>query len=337
MSVAVIGGRGFYGRRVLELLGEQGIPATIASRTRGAGRVQVDLERPETLAALDDFETVINCSDSLGASPLALIERRLDKGGRLIEGTANLATIEAVLGRWPASASERCRGTVLLGMGIAPGLSNLLAAHLCRGVTPQRLVCAMRVSGFTAGGGGMARLMAQALVGDAVYFEDGQRRTGSPASVTARIPFADGDKIGLRVTLPESAMLVRSLSVRTISTYLVPEPQLMRIPIVGLARVMRPRFTEWMTKVMWLQRSVLLRGVVGSMRLGVLHRDRAAWLRASDGMRTSAAAIVASLDALDGAPRGVVLPDQCLTLPDMLGRIRALGCEVESSEGTIAD
>jgi hypothetical protein len=329
MKVAVIGGRGFFGSSVTTAFERSGAQAKTADR-RGADGVTVDVSRPETFEALAAFDVVVNCSDSVRAPSRDILSWHLRRGGLFIEASADLRAIEAALTMRQTIPASDSRGTVLLGMGIAPGLSNLLAAEASRSSKPERLVIGLRVSSFSAGGGGMAQLMAEALAQNAVYFDRGDRKEEPAASFTADLPFADGSRTGLRISLPESAMLARSMGVPSISTFLVPEPAFVRHLVRGAARFSGPAAKWALARLFTVQRSMLFRHVMTSMEICVLADARARWLHATDGIAAGAAAIVAAAQVLAGRPPppGIVLPDECLTLDEVVARVRRAGCDV---------
>src|SRR5689334_10212446 len=117
--VLVIGGRGFLGGRVVAgLRAQPGLEVVAGSR---GGGVAVDLGVPESFAAMDGFDTVVDCSDSLAAPPDAALAWCVARGKTFLETTAEPRTIERLLRAGPGGP-----GLAVVGVGLFPGVSNLL-------------------------------------------------------------------------------------------------------------------------------------------------------------------------------------------------------------------
>jgi NAD(P)-dependent dehydrogenase (short-subunit alcohol dehydrogenase family) len=127
------------GRRVL-VIGAQGVLGALLVRgfehagwkvTRGGRRpdersdfLHVDLDEPETVStAIGHADVVLNPvpDDELVAERMVL-----DQGGLLI----NVSAMPAAAGRRLRQESTTTRGTVVMNAGIAPGVTNLIAADL---------------------------------------------------------------------------------------------------------------------------------------------------------------------------------------------------------------
>jgi hypothetical protein len=119
----VLGGYGAVGRLVVERLRAQGATAHAAGRDpRRADRV-VDLRAPATLdAALEGVDVVVNAA---GMEDPGLVARVTDRGIAFVDITATTAYVDAVEALRPAAP-------VVLSVGLAPGLTNLLAAAVHR-------------------------------------------------------------------------------------------------------------------------------------------------------------------------------------------------------------
>ena len=65
--VLVVGGFGFYGTKVAAALRENGFEVALGTRNPGGREdaVKVDLGQPETFAVFNQFDAVVNCSDSI--------------------------------------------------------------------------------------------------------------------------------------------------------------------------------------------------------------------------------------------------------------------------------
>lgn len=128
-SVLVLGSQGVLGSLVADAFDHAGWATTRASRRSeaGPGIRHVDLTRPETLEdVLDDIKPDVTVSSVPDASLTA--ERIVLRRGGLI---LNLATLPiSDIRRLAGVPSGDQNGTVVVYAGIAPGLSNLVAASL---------------------------------------------------------------------------------------------------------------------------------------------------------------------------------------------------------------
>lgn len=134
-SVLIVGGYGAVGKRIALSLTRQPLRIVIAGRdltkaqaaaaTMGALAQRVDLTDPTTWdAALAGIQLVIACIDQTGTSFLAAVTER---GIAYLDVTANDGFFAQAEQLKPASP-------VLLSVGLAPGLSNLLATAAAQGL-----------------------------------------------------------------------------------------------------------------------------------------------------------------------------------------------------------
>ncbi len=124
--VLVIGAQGVLGRITAQAF-ESGGWAVVRSGRRpdpSAGFRHVDLDEPETVAAaIGEADLVVNTVPD----PRLTAERMvLDRGGMLI----NVSAMPAETARCLRHEAGTARGTVVMNAGIAPGLTNLIAAGL---------------------------------------------------------------------------------------------------------------------------------------------------------------------------------------------------------------
>ena len=125
-TMLVLGGRGVFGTMIAAAAEAAGWTAIRTSRQpdAGSGFRQVDLAEPETLEkVIDEADVVVS---TVPDEQLVAEQMVLDRGGLLINVSAMAASAVRRLRRRPAPP----RGTVLMNAGIAPGLTNLLAADL---------------------------------------------------------------------------------------------------------------------------------------------------------------------------------------------------------------
>jgi len=124
--VLVLGGQGVLGTAIAGAFGAAGWTSIRAGRRPDSGTDfrPVDLDEPDTLErALDGIDVIVSTvpDERLVAERLVLT-----RGGVLINVSAMAARAVERLRRVPGEP----RGTVLMNAGIAPGLTNLLAADL---------------------------------------------------------------------------------------------------------------------------------------------------------------------------------------------------------------
>lgn len=126
-TVLVIGAQGFLGSTIANLFASKGWQVQRGSRQpdHTPGAVLLDLDQPNTVAAaIDGVDLIINTVPHPGMLAETLV---LQHGGRLL----NVATIDAHQDRRTRNAASiDPRGTVVLNAGLAPGITNLVAAHL---------------------------------------------------------------------------------------------------------------------------------------------------------------------------------------------------------------
>ena len=124
--VLVLGGQGVLGTAIAGAFGAAGWTSVRAGRRpdSGADFRLVDLDEPDTLEqALDGIDLIVSTvpDERLVAERMVLL-----RGGMLINVSAMAASAVQRLRRVPGEP----RGTVLMNAGIAPGLTNLVAADL---------------------------------------------------------------------------------------------------------------------------------------------------------------------------------------------------------------
>jgi hypothetical protein len=124
--VLVLGGQGVLGTAIAGAFGAAGWTSIRAGRRPdpGADFRLVDLDEPDTLErAVDGIDLIVS---TVPDERLVAERMVLSRGGVLINVSAMAARAVARLRR----VAGEPRGTVLMNAGIAPGLTNLLAADL---------------------------------------------------------------------------------------------------------------------------------------------------------------------------------------------------------------
>ncbi|RKS08820.1 hypothetical protein DFP74_4542 [Nocardiopsis sp. Huas11] len=121
MHALVLGGYGAVGALTTAALRERGHTASTAGRDPHRADRPCDVAEPGLrgyIDALDGVDVVVNAS---GAEDPALVRAAADQGAAFVDATATTDYVRAV-------EELRPRAPVLLSVGLAPGLTNLLAA-----------------------------------------------------------------------------------------------------------------------------------------------------------------------------------------------------------------
>ncbi|MGW6375012.1 hypothetical protein ACWFRB_02955 [Rhodococcus sp. NPDC055112] len=206
-SVLVLGGYGAVGAHVVARLRADGIDALAAGRDPVRADRVVDLEDPRSLGSgLDGVSAVVNCSGSEEPAVAAAVAGRgipfVD-----ITGTSGYAR-----------ELERVQGPVLLGVGIAPGLSSLLAAEAARAGGPVDVLIGL---GAGEAHGPAATAWTYGLLGKRFDDPDGSRvrnytrptrfdlpaGAGYPRFPALRTDFADQHRLTQDLGLPVRSYL----------------------------------------------------------------------------------------------------------------------------------
>ncbi|MEV6392116.1 NAD-dependent epimerase/dehydratase family protein [Nocardia xishanensis] len=116
MSVLVLGGYGAVGAHLVRLLRADGIPALAAGRDAARADRVVDLATMDSIGtALSGVSMVVNCA---GVEDIRLAKECAHRGLPFVEISATSDYVQAL---------ERVAGPMVLGVGLAPGLTTLLA------------------------------------------------------------------------------------------------------------------------------------------------------------------------------------------------------------------
>ncbi|MFF2083713.1 NAD-dependent epimerase/dehydratase family protein [Nocardia sp. NPDC058176] len=116
MNVLVLGGYGAVGTHLVQLLRAHGIPALAAGRDAARADRVVDVTAPDGFdAALSGVTMVVNCA---GVEDIRVAEECARRGIVFVEISATSGYVRAL---------ESVAGPVILGVGLAPGLTTLLA------------------------------------------------------------------------------------------------------------------------------------------------------------------------------------------------------------------
>jgi hypothetical protein len=321
-AVLVIGSQGALGSTVVRAFERAGWEVHRAARRPGTSFRLVDLGTPDTLRrAFDGIDVVVNTVPHAG---LAAERAVLERGGLLLNISALPASEAAGL---PASGT----GTVVMNSGLAPGVTNLVAADLvARHPDADGIELALTLSASaTSGPAG----------GEFVY----RHLTSSRRHATATIPFPPpiGERRCVEIAEGENGWLGAAAGGRSVRTYLcISEPLLHR----GVLAANR-------TGVMSLvPRAAFVGGRKGppgdastepfSEWVAVLRSGRRLTARTVEGegdYRSTAAATVVVAEALlrrGDLPGGRFDPEDLLSLGDVSAALEAAGIRVVERSAT---
>ncbi len=336
-QILVIGGRGFYGQRVVELTRRvASAEVYVGGRTaEGPDAVRLDLADPSSLPVLDDFEVVVNAADALSAPPHAALTRVLKRGGWFVDLSADPSGVERALRLRPPEP----RGRALVGAGIFPGLSTAMAAAARDAVgSCRRLELGVRLSPLSGSGRGNVALMMETLEGSRALWRAGVREEGVAVGPGPLLRFSTGEHGTVGVALPDAALLHALAPQADVQTFLALSPAVLRHNLrllSGLLRALGPLAGLVRAPTRWslaLGRALLLRDVHTPVELvAIANRGEAAdhhavRARVPDGQRAmgaAAAATVRALPELDVAP-GVHVAGAVVPLASLVDGMRAL-------------
>jgi hypothetical protein len=357
--ILVIGGAGFYGARVVAAvkriddvevsIGGRSVEGGARRLDGGAGEgVRIDLGDAATFGALDGFDVVVNCSDTVRAPPDALASHCLRQGLTLFDMGADPPTTERLL----QLDSEGARGFVVVGAGIFPGISTVLAQAAAEAVADcQSIDVGVRLSPLSGAGPGNCALMTEMLRSPSFWYEDGERHEAGPVGPPTRLPYLGiGERVSLRVALPDVALVRRSAGPPTVRASMALVPSFLRFNF-GLLGALLPRMgplrrpllalTEWSLRFF---RGLLLRGVKSAVELtAVANRggpdEQLRMLAFADGQEGTALGVAAMVELWLGRselpPPGVYAPGDLFALGELMAAVRRLaGDGAEIAEGS---
>lgn len=332
--IAVIGGHGFYGARVVAALQSAGHQVLPASRSSTSTRV--DLSDPSTFEALASCDAVVNASDSVLAPPDLLASWCLDNGLPLFEMGADLPGTERLL---QISPNAR-QGHLIVGVGVFPGLSTALGTAAYQAEAESDTVeLSVRMSPLSGAGTGTIELMTASLTTPSVCWRDGRRHEGPPIGAQSTQPFLrTGSAPAVLIALPDAPLLARSTSARNVRTSMSPNPSWLRfnfrllVQMLAWAGPLKPLLEKATTAMMRVVRGVLLRERHSALELSAVAGDTRMMLAFDDGQEATglgtAAAVLTWLQRQPPSP-GVYGAAEVLPLDEWLENYRALGGQVQ--------
>jgi len=349
--VLVIGASGFLGQHIVEMLPENWDVVQASRRQRGPAWKTVDLADAATFSCFGQFDAVVNAGHSSRVSSRGALEHCLREGVVFMEATHDSRHMRELLAL-RASLTDP-QGTAILGMGVFPGLTNLMAREaLAQAPGADHLEILLRVGVVSGAGRSMCRHMMQHLQSRPFYFEEAQLCHGAPMQL-APLNGCNGDVSprqeggnSVLVGFPESLMLHESAATRNIVTALRLKPAWMNGILRSAGWLVRraPLVGRLVEAGMILGRSILLRWLPASLEIAAVARSKECMsplarvdVHCGDGARCAAAAIAGGLELLmerRPLPRGVFTPDELLSLNELFPRIAhsspgGRGCELQ--------
>ncbi|WP_028934663.1 NAD-dependent epimerase/dehydratase family protein [Pseudonocardia spinosispora] len=322
-EVLVLGARGSLGALCVEAFRASGWRTVAASRRAAPGFRQLDLTEPDTAApAIAQADVVVNTvpDPRLGAERLVLRD-----GGVLI----NLSAMPAASATELRSDAGPARGAVLMNAGVAPGVTNLLAADLVAAhPDADELEMVFTISAASTAGPAGASFVHRGLTGR-VHHRTTTVTLPAPFGARRCLGFAEPDGGWLTGTNP---------AVRPYVCFSEPGLARLMLALNGARLLSRlPRAAL---------RSRPLRGDRAASSEPVAHwvaayRDgRRLGVRTLEGTgdyRMAAASAVVFADALLGLPAlapGVHNPEELFTLPRLRGPLSEAG--IRTVEHTVS-
>lgn len=248
MTIVVAGGSGAVGRRVAERLAPW-FPARIvvAGRNRdrahavasqvghGASSEVLDVTDPTTFAAaLGRAGAVVSCVEH---SEPSFVRACLARGAHYVDVTADgegIAAIESL------DALARASGAVaVLSVGLAPGLTNLLAREVCSTLDRvDRLDLGVQLDTLDAHGAAAIAWTLDNLTTPFAIVRDGVPCLASPLARRRTLDFGGphADDV-FAFNFPEQRTLARTLDVPTVASWLSLRPGAIHNAVVVSARL----------------------------------------------------------------------------------------------------
>lgn len=322
--IAVLGGSGFLGSRVVQALRRAGADVAVASRR---SEVAVDVTKPETWTALEPFEVVIDLSDTVSTPPDALIAWLLERGKTVIEATSDAPCVERL-----AQAHAGTKGRLVLGGGIFTGVSNLLARDAAeRAGRAEAVQLGISSSPFSGAGTGTIALMVNAMGVPPVRFEGGQRLEEQALLRGPRLDFAGTVRPTGVMSLAEPTMLARSTGAKKVDVYFAPRPGFLvsAFTVAPLWLARQGWYRAFMRGYFTVLRKFLLRSKESAVELTATargEREVRRWVTTPDGMEAGGVALAAMAEAVAtrGDWSGVRCIDDVTALEPIIARANEL-------------
>ncbi len=271
------------------------------------------------VGSLEDPADVVVLATASGSQ--ARLARRFLYGGRVVLATSDsVSDVRRLLGM--NGAVQQQRSLVVSGVGMAPGLSDVLAVRAAEEIDE---VTEVHVAKFGTGGPACARQHHRALSSLALEWRAGwKHRPGGSGRELCWFPSPVDAADCYRAALPDPMLLVRRFSRANRIT-------------ARMAATRRDRFSSWLPML----RPPHPEGMLGAVRVEVRGQKDGAWcgrilgVSAAPGFAT--AAVVMSVLELIGAGRvsgaGVVGLSEIVDAGEFLGVLEGQGIVCEEFFG----
>ncbi len=244
---------GFPGRVVLAGRNRAKAQSAAAAIGHGVEGRHIDVLDTKGNHALDEVRLVLSCLDQADTK---LVEQCLARGIDYVDISANYEFLLNVAKFDSLAKQENAR--VLLSVGVAPGLTNMLAARLrSRMESVDRIDILLEIGLGDDHGKAAVEWMFDSFDSEFQVLEAGQLRSvrSFDESMSIRLPGQAAKRSAYRFGFPDQLVIARSLDVPTVSTWV--------------------RFDNRM--VTWLFAKASRAGLGCLLRLGLL-RKLAVWL-----------------------------------------------------------
>ena len=330
--VWLLGGTGKVGDHAARLLVAEGLEVTTVSRRsanpgRSYRHISLDLATPETALPVQVGDIAVNLTEATSTEHILSI---LQHGAAFLETSA---TAEYVLPKREAVRVANLPGTLVDCVGVAPGLTNLMAHEMRRAHPNLRHLHIGGELGLGEHAGAAATRWFLASLGAATTAKiDADWQKVPTGFLSQKFPFQKGRSSRLAVGFPfvEQALLAQEFGndVESVLTYLAfSPPWVTRLLWTALRLGMGPLASR---KADGLTRLLLRVPQIGetSTRVVVTGKDDAghsAWLRLETGeqSRATAAIVVATTLAFDPArPMSISSIADWLSLDDAVAVLK---------------
>jgi hypothetical protein len=241
VKILVVIGKNSFGNLVVDALRRLPDVRVFATRTiPGASECTLSLSVPTTFDGATGMDVIVNCADPLAdAPPHRFADWCLRNGILFVETTSHVPTLESLFFEIRRREVEApTSGAVLLGAGLTPGLSNLLARELSEAENIGERV-ELFFDGHPPLDAPLSRIeqLCESLRVNGVRYHNGERVEAAPVGPSVRL--LDG-KHYVRICRAEAAMLAWSGFAPTTATY-VAGPRLALSATSALLKVLPER------------------------------------------------------------------------------------------------
>lgn len=228
MRILIVGGSGHIGEYIatsLRLNPEFEVAIGGRSPDRYERGVLIDVQNPDTFNSIDSYDAVINCADTYQLNPVPLFDYCMRNGKLFVETTADTSAYMQLYEAYDLLPLEERRGVSVMGLGIFPGLSNIVAGNAVRNKKDcNTLNLHLSWSVFSGAGAGTCEVMVQALARPRVHIRNGEIANAAPLGNPQSVTVFERTKSGFELGLPEPYLLFKSLKIANASTIVSTRP-----------------------------------------------------------------------------------------------------------------